>query len=72
MLYSIVFNPAGNTLASAGHDGVITLWNVDTGNCEKTLKSDRPYEGMNITGVRGLTDGQKVMLRALGAVEDKL
>ncbi|MBF2083177.1 hypothetical protein [Thermoleptolyngbya sp. C42_A2020_037] len=31
---------------------------------------DRPYEGMNITGVMGLTEPQKVALIALGAVEN--
>jgi hypothetical protein len=35
----------------------------------KTLRSDRPYEGMNITGVTGITDAQKATLKALGAIE---
>jgi hypothetical protein len=30
----------------------------------------RPYEGMNITGIKGLTEQQKVTLKTLGAVED--
>jgi hypothetical protein len=30
---------------------------------------DRPHEGMNITGVTGITDAQKVILKALGAVK---
>jgi hypothetical protein len=29
-----------------------------------------PYEGTNVTGVKGLTDGQKETLLALGAVVD--
>jgi hypothetical protein len=33
-------------------------------------QGDRPYEGMNITGVTGITEAQKAMLKALGAVED--
>ncbi|MBW4476502.1 MAG: hypothetical protein KME54_06420 [Tolypothrix brevis GSE-NOS-MK-07-07A] len=36
----------------------------------KTLKSDRPYENMNIIGVKGLTDAEIATLKALGAVED--
>jgi hypothetical protein len=32
--------------------------------------SDRPYEGMNITGVKGLTAAEIATLKALGAVED--
>mgnify|MGYP005840425829 CR=1 FL=1 len=36
--------------------------------CVKTLRVPRPYEGMNITGVTGLTDAQKSTLEMLGAV----
>src|SRR6266480_2489219 len=36
----------------------------------QTLRSDRPYEHMNITDVKGLTVDQKAMLKALGAIED--
>jgi hypothetical protein len=31
---------------------------------------DRPYEGMNITGVKGLTPATIATLKALGAVEN--
>jgi hypothetical protein len=34
------------------------------------ILSDRPYEGMNIAGVKGLTEAEKAMLKALGAGED--
>lgn len=36
----------------------------------KTLKSTRPYERMNITGSKGLTEAEKATLKALGAVEE--
>jgi hypothetical protein len=32
---------------------------------------DRVYEGMNITGIKGLTSTEKATLKALGAVEDE-
>jgi WD40 repeat protein len=48
----------------------IKLWDIKTGECLKTLKSDRPYENMNITDVTGLTEVEKSTLKALGAVED--
>jgi hypothetical protein len=32
-------------------------------------RSDRPYEGMNITSITGITDAQKATLKELGAVE---
>jgi hypothetical protein len=42
---------------------------VQTGKCWKTLTSDRPYEGMNISQVTGITEAQKQNLKTLGAVE---
>ncbi|WP_293337583.1 hypothetical protein [Microcoleus sp. CAWBG58] len=30
--------------------------------------ADRPYEGMNITGVTGITQAQKATLEVLGAI----
>ncbi|MHC5756387.1 WD40 domain-containing protein [Nostoc sp.] len=68
-VWSVKFSPDGEMLASASHDETIKLWNVKTGECCKTLQAPRPYEGMNIAGVRGLTEAQKASLRLLGAVE---
>lgn len=38
--------------------------------CIKTLRIPRPYEGMNITDMTGLTAAQKSTLKMLGAVDD--
>jgi WD40 repeat protein len=57
-------------LATSSYDGTIKLWNPDTGKLKKILRSDRPYERMNITDVRGLTAAQKAMLKLLGAEEE--
>ncbi|MFN6569433.1 NACHT and WD40 repeat domain-containing protein [Dendronalium sp. ChiSLP03b] len=65
---SVAFSPDGQTLSSSSRDGTIKLWNVITGKCIKTLKSDRAYEGMNITNIIGLTEAEKTRLKALGAV----
>ena len=35
----------------------------------KRLMHDRPYERLNITGIRGLTEAKIAMLHALGAIE---
>ena len=68
-LCSVTFSPDGRTIASGSDDGTTKLWNIQTGECIKTFRSYRPYEQMDITGVRGLTDAQKDGLRALGAIE---
>jgi hypothetical protein len=36
---------------------------------ENAESRPRPYERMNITGVKGLTEAQKATLKALGAIE---
>ncbi len=67
---AVAFSSDGQILASAGQDGIINFWNANTGEWLKAFQSDRPYEGMNITGVKGLTEAEKATLKALGAIED--
>jgi WD40 repeat protein len=54
-------------LASTGTDATIRFWDVATGECVKIIRSPRPYEGMNIRGIQGLTAAQQENLTALGA-----
>jgi WD40 repeat protein len=60
----------GSTLASCGDDGGIRLWRFQSGELLRTLRRDRPYERLTITGIQGLTQAEIATLRALGAVED--
>ena len=64
---SVAFSSDNKTLASGSEDETIKLWDVKTGRFIKTLKDKSPYQEMNITGVKGLTEAQKITLKALGA-----
>jgi WD40 repeat protein/transcriptional regulator with XRE-family HTH domain len=62
-------SPDGRLLASCGDDGAIQIWEMDTGEHVAMLRRDRPYERLNITGIKGLTDAQKLTLKMMGAIE---
>ncbi len=64
---SLSWSPDGQWLATCSMDETIKLWNLQTGKCFKTLRAKRPYEGMNITGITGITQAQRATLLALGA-----
>lgn len=66
---SVRFSPDGMLLISCGEDEVIKIWDLSTGQCLHTLASKRPYEGLNIYSVTGLTDAQKNTLKTLGAID---
>jgi WD40 repeat protein len=69
MVMSVAWSPDGRRLASCGDDNAIQVWDLQSGEHLRTLQHDRPYERLDISGVKGLTRAQKVSLFALGAVE---
>lgn len=70
LVQSVAFNGNGTILASGSSDSTIKLWSSKTGDCFKTLSAERPYEGMTIVGVTGLTVTQQSALQILGAVQE--
>lgn len=66
---SVAFSPDGKFFLSGGDDGAVKLWDSQTFQCLRTFVGERPYERMNISDARGLTDAQKAALKALGAIE---
>ncbi|MGK7957198.1 MAG: NB-ARC domain-containing protein [Crocosphaera sp.] len=65
----VTFHPHEPIVASSSKDGTIKRWNYLTGDCLSTWRSPRPYENMDITGVKGLNPAQKYALKTLGAIE---
>ena len=64
---AIAFTPGDRQIISSSTDGTIRVWDLATGETIKVLRPERPYEEMNIQGVKGLTTAQQRALISLGA-----
>ncbi len=67
---SVIFHPIKQEIASAGDDETIKMFDLITRECLQTFREPRLYEKMNISGVKGLNDAQKISLGAQGAIEE--
>src|SRR6266851_1407291 len=69
MVWGVALSGDGQLAASGGADGTVRLWDVRDGACLHTLRGERGYDRLDITGLTGVTAGQRAALLALGALE---
>jgi hypothetical protein len=70
LLASVQFKDVASvklTAFSGGLDESIKVWNLRSQTCASTWRVPRPYEGMKIKGIQGLSEAQLMTLIALGA-----
>jgi WD40 repeat protein len=67
-VWSVAVSRCGAFLASASEDETIRIWDLADGRIVSVRRACRPYEGMNISGVEGLTKAQVDGLKILGAM----
>lgn len=67
---AVTFSSRRQEIVSGSGDSTAILWDSDTGEFLREFRAKRPYEGMNITGISGVTDAQKAILKTLGAIEN--
>lgn len=64
---AIAFDPTGQYLIGADDDSTLEVWETATWHWVRDIRSERLYEGLNITGSQGLSASQRAALLRLGA-----
>ena len=70
-MWTVAFSLDRSTLASGGSDQILRLWDTDTGECLHVYPPPGLYDGMDISGVKGISDVERATLKLLGAVESR-
>ncbi len=66
---SLRFHPTEPWLFSGGQDGYLSCWDIEQLQLVQQARPDRPYERMQIQGLKGLSKTQRQMLEELGAID---
>ncbi len=66
---SLRFHPTEPWLFSGGQDGYLSCWDIEQLQVVQQARPDRPYERMQIQGLKGLSKTQRQMLEELGAID---
>jgi WD40 repeat protein len=66
---SVALSADGRIIASGGVDGTLKLWDSTNFSLLRTLRPDRRFERLDITGLTVVVEQQRTALLTLGAVE---
>lgn len=66
---SLAFDNTSRLLYSASADETVKVWTNDDYSYVRDVVIDKLYEGITISGVKGLTESERVSLLHLGAIE---
>jgi WD40 repeat protein len=69
MVWGVALSKNGRVAASGSADGTVRTWDVRSGVWLSTFRADRRYDRLDITGLTGITAGQRAALLALGALD---
>jgi len=66
-IFSAIFSPDGNCLASSSRDGIIRIWDVNTGKCINLIVQGKDCSGAIFEKCIGLDDRYREWLKDRGA-----